>query len=49
VAGTGSILEAQRLDALLIVVPNASLLHNHQEELARELARQGEIVYGDLR
>ncbi|KAI9932814.1 hypothetical protein ASPWEDRAFT_22579 [Aspergillus wentii DTO 134E9] len=43
-AGSGSILEAMRLGIPLVVVPNASLKDNHQEELARELQKQGYVV-----
>ncbi|KAL8668136.1 MAG: hypothetical protein Q9202_000114 [Teloschistes flavicans] len=47
-AGSGSILDALRIEVPLIVVPNSSLLHNHQVELAEELARQGYVVHGRL-
>ncbi len=47
--GSGSILDALRITAPLIVVPNPSLLDNHQEELAEELARQGYVVQGHLK
>ncbi|KAL8694022.1 MAG: hypothetical protein Q9218_001260 [Villophora microphyllina] len=47
-AGSGSILDALRIEVPLIVVPNASLLHNHQAELAEELARQGYVIHGRL-
>ncbi|MCJ1282754.1 N-acetylglucosaminyldiphosphodolichol N-acetylglucosaminyltransferase catalytic subunit alg13 [Xylographa opegraphella] len=47
-AGSGSILDALRLAVPLVVVPNAGLLDNHQEELAAELAAQGYVVYGQL-
>ena len=30
------------------MVPNPSLLDNHQAELAEELARQGYVVHGEL-
>lgn len=30
------------------MVPNPSLLDNHQDELAEELARQGYVVHGKL-
>jgi beta-1,4-N-acetylglucosaminyltransferase len=47
-AGSGTILDVLRLDAgggkrgkPLIVVPNPTLLHNHQEELAVALGREG--------
>jgi beta-1,4-N-acetylglucosaminyltransferase len=33
-----------RLALPLVVVPNVSLLDNHQEELADELQRQGYVV-----
>ncbi|MCJ1322213.1 N-acetylglucosaminyldiphosphodolichol N-acetylglucosaminyltransferase catalytic subunit alg13 [Xylographa vitiligo] len=44
VAGSGSILDALRLAVPLIVVPNTALLDNHQEELAEELAAQGDLA-----
>ncbi|KAI9824640.1 MAG: hypothetical protein M1819_000841 [Sarea resinae] len=47
-AGSGSILDALRLSVPLIVVPNPSLLDNHQLELASELAKQGYVVHGRL-
>ncbi|KAH8821066.1 glycosyltransferase family 1 protein [Xylogone sp. PMI_703] len=47
-AGTGTILDTLRLGLPLIVVPNASLLDNHQEELAVELARQRYCVKSDI-
>ena len=31
-----------------MVVPNPTLLNNHQDELAEELARQGYVVHGRL-
>ncbi|KAL9585579.1 MAG: hypothetical protein Q9212_001439 [Teloschistes hypoglaucus] len=45
---SGSILDALRIEVPLIAVPNSSLLHNHQVELAEELARQGYVVHGRL-
>ena len=47
-AGSGSIMDALRMDVPLIVVPNPSLLDNHQVELAEELARQGYVVHGQV-
>ncbi|KAL8970686.1 MAG: hypothetical protein Q9183_001396 [Haloplaca sp. 2 TL-2023] len=47
-AGSGSILDALRIDVPLIAVPNTSLLHNHQVELAEEMARLGFLVHGDV-
>lgn len=46
--GSGSILDALRIRVPLIVVPNTSLLHNHQVELAEELSKQGYLVRGQL-
>ena len=46
--GTGSILDALRISVPLIVVPNSTLLDNHQVELAEELARQHYVVRGSL-
>ncbi|KAL9714758.1 N-acetylglucosaminyldiphosphodolichol N-acetylglucosaminyltransferase catalytic subunit alg13 [Leucoagaricus gongylophorus] len=39
-AGSGTIIEILRLPRPLIAVPNPTLLHNHQEELAQELEAQ---------
>jgi len=46
--GSGSILDALRIAVPLVVVPNPSLLDNHQVELAEELAAQGYVVHGHL-
>ncbi|EKD14422.1 uncharacterized protein L3040_005745 [Drepanopeziza brunnea f. sp. 'multigermtubi'] len=48
-AGAGTILDAMRLDVPLVVVPNTSLLDNHQQELADELEAQGYATRGDTR
>ena len=47
-AGSGSILDAMRFGAPLIVVPNTDLLHNHQLELAEILEKQKYVVYGKI-
>ncbi|ETS82250.1 hypothetical protein PFICI_07252 [Pestalotiopsis fici W106-1] len=47
-AGAGTILEALDIDARVIVVPNTSLMDNHQLELAEELERQGYLLQGHL-
>ena len=47
-AGSGSILDALRISVPLIVVPNSALLHNHQVELAEELAEQHYVVHGKI-
>ncbi|KAL1638579.1 N-acetylglucosaminyldiphosphodolichol N-acetylglucosaminyltransferase catalytic subunit alg13 [Diplodia intermedia] len=47
-AGSGSILDALRLSVPLIVVPNPSLLDNHQQELAEVLEQQGYVIHGKL-
>lgn len=46
--GTGSILDALRISVPLIVVPNSTLLDNHQVELAEELAKQRYVIHGSL-
>ena len=47
-AGSGTILDALRIGIPIIVVPNASLLDNHQVELAEALAEQEYVVHGRL-
>ena len=47
-AGSGSVLDAMRYGVPCVVVPNPDLLHNHQLELARELARLQYVVHGRL-
>jgi beta-1,4-N-acetylglucosaminyltransferase len=47
--GSGTILDAMRLGLPLIVVPNPSLLDNHQQELADELERQGYVTKSDVK
>jgi len=48
-AGSGTILDAMRLGLPLIVVPNSSLLDNHQQELADELDTQGYATKSDVK
>ncbi|KAI8616552.1 glycosyl transferase, partial [Chytriomyces sp. MP71] len=43
-AGAGSLLESIRNGCKAIAVPNASLMHNHQNELAQKLASEGLCV-----
>ncbi|KAG8855125.1 N-acetylglucosaminyldiphosphodolichol N-acetylglucosaminyltransferase catalytic subunit alg13 [Tulasnella sp. 330] len=43
-AGSGTILEALRARKKLIVVPNDTLLDNHQEELADALGAMGHVI-----
>ncbi|KEY65029.1 hypothetical protein S7711_07365 [Stachybotrys chartarum IBT 7711] len=40
-AGTGTILDAWKLGLPLVVVPNESLLDDHQTEMAKHLATEG--------
>ncbi|PSS27324.1 glycosyltransferase family 1 protein [Amorphotheca resinae ATCC 22711] len=48
-AGAGTILDAMRMGLPIIVVPNPTLLDNHQEELAQELQRQGYVLKSDVK
>lgn len=41
--GSGTILEVLRMGKLLIVVPNPTLLDNHQQELADALVERGHL------
>jgi len=43
-AGSGTILDVLRHGKPLIVVPNPSLLDNHQQELASSLAQRGHLA-----
>ena len=43
-AGAGSILEGMRLGALMVVVVNDKLMHNHQQELAEALDGAGHLL-----
>ena len=43
-AGAGSILEGMRLGALMVVVVNDALMHNHQQELAGELHERRHLL-----
>ena len=42
--GSGTILDVLRLGKPLIVVPNTTLLDDHQQQLASSLARMGHLV-----
>jgi len=46
--GSGTILEALRYQAPLVVVPNPTLMDNHQAELAEECEQQNWGIYGKL-
>jgi len=48
-AGSGTILDALRMGKPMIVVPNPTLLHNHQQELADELAKERYLVSSTIR
>ncbi|KAK3316719.1 hypothetical protein B0H66DRAFT_604995 [Apodospora peruviana] len=47
-ACSGTILEAIRYGAPVVVVPNPTLMDNHQAELAEECERQNWAIYGKL-
>ena len=42
--GSGTVIEVLRLGRKMIAVPNESLLHNHQAELAEALDASGYLV-----
>lgn len=41
--GSGTILDVLRMGKPMIVIPNPTLLHNHQEELASALEELGHL------
>lgn len=43
-AGSGSLFEALRLRKVAVAVPNPILMHNHQAELAGQLAEDGYLA-----
>ncbi|KAK3350160.1 hypothetical protein B0T25DRAFT_261097 [Lasiosphaeria hispida] len=47
-AGSGTVLEALKVQAPLVVVPNPTLMDNHQAELAEECEKQKWATYGKL-
>ena len=42
--GSGSVLEALHLGKVLVVVPNTSLMDNHQVEVANALSDEGYLL-----
>lgn len=46
--GSGTILAALRYQVPLVVVPNTSLLDNHQVELAVAMERSNYLIQGDV-
>ncbi|KIM29009.1 glycosyltransferase family 1 protein [Serendipita vermifera MAFF 305830] len=48
-AGSGTIIEVLRLGKRMIAVPNETLLHNHQAELAEALDAVGYLVSSSVR
>ncbi|ORY96611.1 glycosyl transferase [Syncephalastrum racemosum] len=46
-AGSGSILQALRLDKRLVVMVNTSLMDNHQLELAEAMANSNYCIYAN--
>jgi len=47
--GAGSIMESLALQKPLIVVINEVLMNNHQTELARQLHKEGHLLYTTIR
>jgi UDP-N-acetylglucosamine transferase subunit ALG13 len=48
-SGSGTILAALRYQVPLIVVPNTTLLDNHQEELAVAMEQSNYLIRGDVK
>jgi len=48
-AGSGSLMDGLTFGVPTVLVPNPSLLNNHQEELAQEAEKAGYCVRGDLK
>lgn len=48
IQGSGTILDVLRLGKPLIVVPNSTLLDNHQQELASALESSGHLKVSDI-
>jgi beta-1,4-N-acetylglucosaminyltransferase len=49
VLGSGSLMDGISFGVPTVLVPNPSLLNNHQEELAQEAEKAGYCIRGDLR
>jgi beta-1,4-N-acetylglucosaminyltransferase len=49
VTGSGSLMDGLTFGVPTVLVPNPSLLNNHQEELAQEAEKAGYCIRGDLR
>jgi beta-1,4-N-acetylglucosaminyltransferase len=47
--GTGTILDAWKVGLPVIVVPNETLLDNHQAEMAKHLAKEGYAITSTAR
>jgi len=48
-AGSGTLLEVMRMGKKVVAVPNPTLLHNHQTELAEALDSNGYLVFSTIR
>jgi beta-1,4-N-acetylglucosaminyltransferase len=47
--GSGSLMDGLTFGVPTVLVPNPSLLNNHQEELAQEAEKAGYCIRGDLK